>query len=77
MKCAECKHFAGQPGDRYGLCRRYPKNENKSQEDLCGEFSLKIFPQKEIEVEVEFIREYDITTDEFKPKRGRKPKNVN
>jgi len=70
MKCAECKHFAGQPGDRYGLCRRYPKNENKSQEDLCGEFDSKV------QVEVVYETVYDITTDEFKPKRGRKPKNV-
>ena len=70
MKCAECKHFAGQPGDRYGLCRRYPKNENKSQEDLCSEFDSKV------QVEVVYETVYDITTDEFKPKRGRKPKNV-
>lgn len=61
MKCLECKHFSGQPGDRYGLCRRYPKNENKSQEDLCGEFTSKI-------VVVEFV--------EDAPKRGRKPKNA-
>jgi hypothetical protein len=67
MKCEQCKHFSGQPGDRYGLCRRYPKNENKSIEDLCGEFGLKIFKTEST---------YDITTDEFKPKRGRKPKNV-
>jgi len=52
------------------LCRRYPKNENKSQEDLCGEFDSKV------QVEVVYETVYDITTDEFKPKRGRKPKNV-
>lgn len=66
MKCNECKWFVGQANDNYGVCKRYPQVINKNQSDWCGEFNSKI------QLEVEF--EYDINTDETKPKRGRKPK---
>ena len=68
MKCIECKWFVGTANDQYGLCKRYPISQNKTQHDWCGEFVTKI--------EMFEPNEYDITTDEIKPKRGRKPKNV-
>jgi hypothetical protein len=71
MKCIDCKWFAGTHNDTYGVCKRYPHIENKSQQDWCGEFASKaivITPVQEEQVE------YDINTDEVKPKRGRKPK---
>ena len=90
MKCIDCKWYAGQISDQYGVCKRFPHIENKSQQDWCGEFSSKVVmvtpSQKELprKLEVQFVEpvdfeettEYDITTDEIKPKRGRKPKNV-
>ena len=68
MKCIECKWFVGTPNDQYGLCKRYPTAQNKTQHDWCGDFASRtlITPSEETE--------YDIHTDEMKPKRGRKPK---
>jgi hypothetical protein len=50
------------------LCKRYPTAQNKTQHDWCGDFASKavVTPSEETE--------YDIHTDEIKPKRGRKPK---
>ena len=64
MKCADCKWFAGQSSDQYGLCKRYPISQNKTQQDWCGEFNAKLA--------VETIFEYSETSE---IKRRRKPKN--
>ena len=83
MKCIECKWYAGQVNDAYGVCKRYPKIENKSQQDWCGEYSSKV--EREVDtsdpykpLRIKFVEptefEYDINTDAVKPKRGRKPK---
>ena len=82
MKCIECKWYAGQTNDTYGVCKRFPQTANKSQNDWCGEYLSKIVvvtPAQEEPVEkivMTFVEEneYDIYTDEIKPKRGRKPK---
>ena len=82
MKCIECKWYVGQVNDTYGVCKRYPQTANKSQQDWCGEYASKIVvvtpvqEEPKLEFKINFIEEfdYDITTDEFKPKRGRKPK---
>lgn len=82
MKCIECKWFAGQHNDAYGVCKRFPQIENKSQQDWCGEYSNKVVvvtPAQEEPVQpitISFVEEteYDINTDQIKPKRGRKPK---
>ena len=42
MKCIECKWFSGTANDQYGLCKRYPTAQNKTQQDWCGEFVSKI-----------------------------------
>ena len=84
MKCIECKWFAGTVNDTYGLCKRYPTAQNKTQHDWCGDFVSKVVivtpPQEEliptISIQFEESTEYDIHTDEIKQKRGRKPKNV-
>lgn len=86
MKCIECKWFAGTTNDVYGVCKRYPQVINKNQNDWCGEFNSKIEVQK-LEIKFEEPTEYeweqanrgilgvyDISKDEAKPKRGRKPK---
>jgi hypothetical protein len=75
MKCIECKWFVGQTNDQYGVCKRYPTTQNKSQHDWCGEYSSKV--EREIG-----ITEYDkpikinfVEPTEYEaPKRGRKPK---
>ena len=82
MKCIDCKWFAGTHNDTYGVCKRYPHIENKSQQDWCGEFASKVVvvtpaqeePVRPITIQFEESTEYDINTDEVKPKRGRKPK---
>ena len=73
MKCVECKWYLGTQNDTYGVCKRYPKIENKTQQDYCGEFYAKVEVRK-IEITFAEPTEYDINTDEIKPKRGRKPK---
>jgi hypothetical protein len=67
MKCIECKWYAGQVNDNYGVCKRYPQIANKSQNDWCGEFLSKI----EIVVD---ISEYEKPITIAQVKRGRKPK---
>ena len=82
MKCIDCKWYAGSVNDTYGLCKRYPTAQNKTQHDWCGDFVSKVVlitpaqeePVQKIEIEFEEPGEYDINTDEVKPKRGRKPK---
>ena len=69
MKCIECKWYSGTPNDVYGLCKRYPTTQNKTQHDWCGEYLSKI------EVVVD-ISEYNKPTLIEPVKRGRKPKNV-
>jgi len=59
MKCIECKWYAGQTNDNYGVCKRYPQIANKSQNDWCGEYTSKIVAVVEITEPA---------------KRGRKPK---
>ena len=92
MKCIDCKWFSGTVNDTYGLCKRYPTAQNKTQHDWCGDYVSKVLvvtPSQEepvSKIKITFVEpyevatseptEYNITTDEFKPKRGRKPKNV-
>lgn len=79
MKCIECKWYAGQVNDNYGVCKRYPQIANKSQNDWCGEYSSKIVVVTPVQEEP--IRKFEIKFEEptvFEaPKRGRKPKNDN
>jgi hypothetical protein len=70
MKCIECKWYSGQVNDQYGVCKRYPQIANKSQHDWCGEFTTKV------ETAVFESTEYNIATDEIKPKYGRRAKNA-
>jgi hypothetical protein len=70
MKCIDCKWYAGSVNDTYGLCKRYPTAQNKTQHDWCGDFVSKIVVVTPAQEE----SQYDIHTDEVKPKRGRKPK---
>ena len=77
MKCIDCKWYAGQVNDQYGVCKRYPPIANKSQNDWCGEFLDKSISAG-IEVTPEMINKFRIQFSEptvFEaPKRGRKPK---
>jgi hypothetical protein len=84
MKCIDCKWYAGQVNDTYGVCKRFPQTANKSQHDWCGEYESKIVvitPVQEKSTDYEWeqankgvVGAYDISMDEIKPKRGRKPK---
>jgi hypothetical protein len=65
MKCIDCKWYAGQTNDTYGVCKRYPQTANKSQHDWCGEYESKV-------VVITPVQDFVET-----PKRGRKPKNDN
>ena len=79
MKCIECKWYSGTVNDTYGLCKRYPTTQNKTQHDWCGDFVSKVAVEELVQkLEIKFEEpteyEYDIHLDETKPKRGRKPK---
>ena len=75
MQCDECKWFVININDHYGICKRYPTNQNKTKSDFCGEFTQKPVVQK-IEIKFEESTQYDINTDQTVVKRGRKLKNV-
>jgi hypothetical protein len=62
MKCIDCKWYAGQTNDTYGVCKRFPQTANKSQHDWCGEYESKVVV---ITPAQDFVEA---------PKRGRKPK---
>lgn len=77
MKCIECKWYAGQTNDTYGVCKRYPQTANKSQNDWCGEYTSKVVIVTPVQVDrTEFTEDgkVKIIFTEEKPKRGRKPK---
>jgi len=69
MKCIECKWFAGTANDQYGVCKRYPIVQNKTQHDWCGEYV-----NKEIGI---LVTEEMVENFTNQIKRGRKPKNDN
>jgi hypothetical protein len=73
MQCQECKWFLISPNDYYGVCKRYPENQNKNKTDFCGEFDAR--PDIPVAIE-EYQAPITIAIEETKPKRGRKPKNV-
>ena len=83
MQCEQCKWFSIGVNDHYGSCKRYPKNENKNKTDYCGEFTEVIITKAqfihqamvgEVGVGIKFVEPTEF--EEVKPKRGRKPKNV-
>lgn len=45
MNCIDCKFYVNN-GDRFGVCKRYPKHENTYVTDWCGEFVAKVVEQK-------------------------------
>lgn len=71
IKCGGCRFFSN--GQVMGSCRRYPAQQNKHQNDWCGEHQAMMLT----------MPVYDIMTDEttmaempVKGKPGRKPKNA-
>ena len=74
MKCIDCKWYAGQVNDNYGVCKRFPQIANKSQQDWCGEFSSKVVVITPVQEEP--VRGFEISWEETTeaPKRGKKPK---
>jgi hypothetical protein len=65
MKCIDCKWYAGQTNDTYGVCKRFPQTANKSQNDWCGEYTSKVVIVTPAQEEPTVFEA---------PKRGRKPK---
>ena len=68
MKCIDCKWFSGTVNDTYGLCKRYPTAQNKTQHDWCGDYTSKIDEDKPIKIK--FVNE------EAPQKYGRRAKNA-
>jgi hypothetical protein len=77
MKCIDCKWYAGQVNDTYGVCKRYPQTANKSHHDWCGEYESKVVVITPVQIDRSEYTEdgkVKIVFTEEKPKRGRKPK---
>lgn len=55
--CGNCRFFKNQ--QIMGICRQNPQQQNKHQNDWCGQHEL-------IEVEIVKLPVYDIMTDETK-----------
>ena len=79
MTCKSCKFFVFNQNDMMGACKLNPVVVNKMPSDWCGQeipaqYEVEIVPPAPIEIK--FVEtQYDITTDEVKPKRGRKSAN--
>lgn len=77
MQCNECKWFVGNVNDHYGICKRYPANQNKPKNDFCGEFFNKIVIKPTlVDWQKPTIIDAQGETSVQKITRGRKPKNV-
>jgi len=75
MQCNECRWYLISQNDYYGVCKRYPENQNKNKTDFCGEFTYKPVEVETVKpIKIEFTEPTEF--EEAKPKRGRKPKNV-
>jgi len=76
MKCIDCKWYAGQVNDTYGVCKRFPQTANKSQHDWCGEYFSKVIVVTPVQEEPiqKFEIKFEEPTEYEAPKRGRKPK---
>jgi hypothetical protein len=62
--CRDCKHYV-DTNSILGLCRRFPTYQNRSPQEVCGEFFAKAVAEVTPEP----------TGDFLKPKRmGRPPK---
>jgi hypothetical protein len=47
--CRACDHFVDS-GQSVGTCRRYPQYQNRSPNELCGEFSALDYGEPEIDM---------------------------
>ncbi len=80
MTCKACKFYKFEQNDMLGACKRYPTVVNKAPSDWCGEeipaeYEVKIVPDAPAEIKFvynETQMQYDINTDEVKPKGKRK-----
>jgi len=68
--CKSCLFFFS--GDRMGICKRYPQNVNKSNEDWCGEWQ---YPQsKALEIMTDTLSAVESSYVKPIKKRGRPAK---
>jgi len=78
MSCRACKFFVFNQNDMMGACKLNPVVVNKMPSDWCGQeipaqYEVEIVPPAPLEVQFVYNEtQYDINTDEVKPKRGRK-----
>jgi len=78
MTCKACKFYKFEQNDMLGACKRYPTVVNKAPSDWCGEeipaeYEVNIVPDAPLEVQFVYNEtQYDINTDEVKPKGKRK-----
>ena len=63
--CRDCRHYHDN-GSILGLCRRYPTYQNRSPQEICGEFSSKAV--------AELSPSGDFLPDPVKKRMGRPPK---
>ena len=71
MTCKSCKFFVFNQNDMMGACKLNPVVVNKLPQDWCGqevpaEYEAKVIPDALVTMQ------YDINTDEVKPKRGKR-----
>jgi len=68
--CKSCLFFFS--GDRMGICKRYPQNVNKYNEDWCGEWQ---YPQsKALEIMTDTLSAVESSYVKPIKKRGRPAK---
>lgn len=67
--CKICKHFLDS-GHNVGTCRRYPHFQNRSPNEVCGEFFTNV-----VAIESSPIPEVGAFSEPQK-KRGRPPKDA-
>ena len=74
MTCRVCKFFEFKQNDMMGACKLNPMTVNKLPQDWCGQ-EIPNQHEEFVALKATIVAQettYDITTDEVKPKRGRK-----
>ena len=71
--CKDCRHYHDN-GSILGLCRRYPLYQNRSPNEICGEFSVKAVAELTPVNAGDFLPLAYTEVNKLKPKRMGRPR---
>jgi hypothetical protein len=73
MNCRVCRHFL-DVGQAVGVCRRYPHYQNRSPNEICGEFAERAISSPQGDV-FSLMKLPVVEIPQISKKKGRPRKN--